>query len=139
MTFPVGWECNFLCQQTASIILMIRLLHMVLLHLLVVNERKAHQTMKWCFVCVTSHLFAKTRSLIGVRLTQGTEWKSWRTDKSACEQNTVLSGKARSNISCNQSTAGFLVRRSFLTTFKNAWRKNTKAVFCPTPCFSYRQ
>jgi len=34
---------------------------------------------------------------------RGTELKSWKTDKSACEQNTVLSGKAHSKISCNPS------------------------------------
>jgi len=63
MTFPVGWEYYFLCQQTTSVILMIQLLRMVLLHLLVVNEGNAHQTMKWCYECVTSRLFAKNRSL----------------------------------------------------------------------------
>lgn len=104
------------------------------------GKRKKHtsdnEVMLW--MCYLSP-FCQNRRLMCVRLTQGTEWKPWRTDKSACEQNQVLSRKAHSNISYNQSTVGFLVRRTFLTTFKSTSKKSMRAPFCPTPCFSYGQ
>lgn len=46
-------------------------------------------------------------------------------------------GTVHSNISCNQSTVGFLDRKNFLPIVENIWRKNMRALSCPTSFFPH--